>query len=268
MKIGIFGDSFASEGHMPVITPGKNPQISTYIDESWMNFIRKRNYEIISYGVPGTSSFYSFKKFMNHYKEYTHIVFLWSAFERIPNMPELYKNFSSCYNVNHLENFKHILGRYTDKQIEEIKTIINAHSLTLDHFFTSWMHQKMFDDVNILCKQSNIKIINIFSFLSEKYDYNMDFSKQAGDVWCGLFKISRKEQSIFGFNSMSLGFDSRACHLSKENNKVLASLILDKFLKNDSNVDVVDLNKNKNFIYSKEITERYIKLDQFIKNFR
>jgi hypothetical protein len=49
--------------------------------------------------------------------------------------------------------------------------------------------------------------------------------------------------------------DNRWCHLSKENNIVLSNIIFNSLISEDKNI--IDLYKNTNFLYNKEITARY-----------
>ena len=248
MKIGVFGDSFAAE------VGG-----SKYLEnESWVNYIRNKGYEIISHGMTGTSSFHSFKKFLEFNDDYTHIVFCWSFVHRIPYMPDKYKSLSFCYDPHHFISSgtaERWFQVYTPDEQEEIKLILSAAHISRDDFLNLWIQQKLFEDVNNLCREKNKKLINIFSFLNDNDPYNnLNWSKKFGDVFYNLTSVSHKELKL------DLR-DIRYCHLSKENNEVLGNLILDRFSKNDS--ITINLFKEIDFIYSKEIADRYTKISTF-----
>jgi hypothetical protein len=107
----------------------------------------------------------------------------------------------------------------------------------------------MFDDVNQICKDKNIKLVNILPFIDNAGN-ELDFSNRHSDCLYNLFKVTEKEMDMGGYG------DVRSTHLTDENNRILADIILDRFAEG-KNV-LMDLFKDGDFIYSKDITQRYV----------
>ena len=116
MKIGVFGDSFATRhdnGH----------------GLAWYEMIQnKLNCEVISYGVAGSSLHYSYKKFIENHTKHDKIIILTTAFSRInlPIKPEyLEKNprlehlNQLSYFINHVKNMEK--SHYLDEMVKALK---------------------------------------------------------------------------------------------------------------------------------------------------
>jgi hypothetical protein len=101
-----------------------------------------------------------------------------------------------------------------------------------------------------MCYSNNIKIVNLLTF-DDRKDKGTAISLEArqGDCLYNLFSVSKKELPTMGV------VDNRWCHLSKENNTVLSSIIFNSLISVEK--DIIDLYKNTGFEYRKEITTRY-----------
>lgn len=118
-----------------------------------------------------------------------------------------------------------------------------------------YLNRKIFLDVNRICRQLNIRLINVFPFgiyktiaeIFSEVDKITD-EEISGVVLDKLYDISKKE-----FDMTFL--DKRQCHLTFENNMVFASLIND-FLHSQEN-NFIDLTKLDCWIFDAEINKRY-----------
>jgi hypothetical protein len=119
-KIAIYGDSFAADF------------------DGWPKFLKsifQQKYgdcEVITYGIPGTSSDYSYARFRETHKKYDLIIFLWTAFNRSSIITIDRKNYDSpltdensmfeyhasaivnCEKKEAIEGSLRISKRYTD----------------------------------------------------------------------------------------------------------------------------------------------------------
>lgn len=243
LNIGVFGDSYADTS-----LPLRMEELTT--DESWLRYIGEKGHRIHTYALSGTASYHAFKAFQDHHNQYDHIVFCWSYVNRLQNMPHKYARLSSFKEVKQFYETFSFKNYSSDQQAEIVKILLAAEYLT-DFTFNSWIQQKMFDDVNKICKEKNIKLVNILPFVV-KANTEVDFTNRHGDCLFRLFEVTNKELEINGF------MDVRSTHLSKENNEILGQIILDRFAE-DKKV-IMDLYKEGNFIFKQEITQRYREL--------
>lgn len=236
MKIGIFGDSFADNST-------ENPRFP--IDESWIKHISDMGHDVTSFGRTGTSTYYSFTKFLEEYKNFDHIIFSYSSNHRMHHMPNGLEQLSFLFSMDEFMK----TGRsdeYMDHRRPVLDKILEARAVNIDYHFDIYVKQKIFNDVNSICKNNNIKLVNILPFDSGNSSHSIKFDERQGSCLCKLVDVSLKELSI------TIG-DSRWCHLSQENNKVLADIIIDSFSDNN----VIDLSKHTGFVYDKNISKRY-----------
>ena len=243
MKIGVFGDSYAAET--------RNDPSKSETNESWVNNIRHRGHDITTFGEGATSTYYSYTKFIEHYKDFDHIIFCYSSPQRIHNLPHEYRYLSNfIYQEQKLplnDTFKNLSH---DKQ-GQVHKIFEVARFLQDDDFDEFVIQSVFDNVNRLCKNNKIKLVNILPFIHDKHNY-IDFANRSGDCLYNLLRVSINE--LPGLNEV----DPRYNHLSLENNIVLATIILES-LKN-SYLNVEDLGKDSRFIFDKKITNRYMNL--------
>lgn len=208
MKLAIFGDSYGFKNS----------------SSSWPALLQK-HFDVDHYAESGTSVWFSFKKFIKNYKNYTHIIYCYTNPNRIHFLPDNLKKYS--YLLGPVPNSID----YIPKDIfNQLCVVWNAYQHLHDEELDLFISQKVFDDVNQLCRMENINLVNILPY--EGIDYHFDpliLSKMTGSCILGLRYISENET---GANL--LGTDSRPCHMSSYNNTVLKDLILDSFFKNTS----------------------------------
>jgi hypothetical protein len=242
MKIGVFGDSYAAEtsGHYK---PESN--------ESWVNNIRQRGHNITNFGEGATSTYYSYTKFIEHYKDFDHIIFCYSSSQRIHNLPHEYRHLSNfMYQEQNLQ-FSDNFNILRHDQQGQVRKILEVSRFLQDDDYDKFVIQSIFDNVNRLCKNNKIKLVNILPFVNEHQDnqYYVDFTNRSGDCLYNLLRVSVKE-----LPNLKDG-DPRYNHLSLENNMVLATIILES-LKN-SHLTAEDVSNDSRFIFDRKITNRY-----------
>jgi hypothetical protein len=242
MKIGVFGDSFADRFMYSV-----NGGIA---DESWLQYLEDQGHHVEGYGLSGTSTWYSFQKFLILHEYMDAIVFVYSHHGRVPDMPKPYAAFATFDNrpIESLtENLMY--QNLSSEDQENIMTILKGANLTVNNTLNLFVQHKVFEEVNKLCREKNIKLVNIFPFDDIRSVNDYDLKSAHGDCLYNLMPVVYKEMDV-------LGVDPRQCHLSLENNAILGKVIAESF--NSSSPKNINLSKEVNFVYSEEITNRYL----------
>lgn len=237
MKLGIFGDSYST---MPESGIGTLSE-----DVPWMTLAKQQlSCSMKTHSLQGTSLWFSFEKFMKYHDKYTHIVFCYTEASRVNYMPAhlaQYSVFKEASDINHTY--------ISASDADELSVIINAQKIGYNHHLDLFIYQHIFEKINEICFSKNIKLTNLITTPNP-----LDLRNKQGDCLLNLGKVSSKESIL----SSSLYHDNRCCHLSKENNIVLADIIT-KSLLNGSRA-VLELEKNSNFVFSEEISNRYFKI--------
>jgi len=243
MKIGVFGDSFADRLlHPTLIEMG-------CADESWIRYLEYQGHHVETYGLSSTSTWYSFEQFLSLHNIMDAIVFVYSHPSRIHNMPSAYSRFASFVHSTAEELAEHhrFKARTSEDQ-ENIMTVIKAASITSNKYFDLFVQHKVFEEVNKLCREKNIKIVNILPFEDKDSVKDYDLKSAHGDCLYDLLPVVYKEMDF-------LRVDPRQCHLSLENNTILGKVIVESL--NSSSPTVINLSKEVSFVFSEEITNRY-----------
>lgn len=242
MKIGVFGDSFADRSPYNPDSPFKE-------DESWIRVLEDAGHKVTTYGKTGTSTYWSFKQFLAHHEQFDHIVFCYSSLHRIHHLPDGLEGLSFLTTPDELYSSRKYRSITKQQEIEMVR-ILTGYIPNLDYSFDMFVKQSIFNDVNTTCRNKNIKLVNLLTFDDRKdKNYSINLDSKSGSCLYNLFEVSKKELPSMG------NVDNRWCHLSKENNEALA-LILREALQNN-NKEIIDLFKDRRFIYSDEITSRY-----------
>lgn len=244
MRIGIFGDSFADRNPYNPDSPFKE-------DESWIKCMEDSGHETTTYGKTGTSTWYSFEQFLAHHDQFDHIIFCYSSMHRVHHLPEGIEDLSFLTYPDQLYEFRKNKN-LTQRQELDIVRILTGHVPNMSTTFDLFVRQHIFDDINNLCRNKNIKLVNLLTFDDRKdKNYSIDLSLRAGDCLYNLFEVSRRE-----LPSMDR-VDNRWCHLSEELNLSL-SVLLSKSL-NSKELKIIDLRKHPDFDkVNPEITKRYM----------
>jgi hypothetical protein len=251
MKIAVFGDSFADRTNVYSKCAHDN--------ESWMYFLQEKlNCQVDTFGYGGTSIWWSYKRFLQQYESgYDVVIFIYSSIGRIHQLPE---------HLNHYSFIKTFESAQGEVQlpINEKKEFLNFVELYFKYYhddeFDKFVYQSAFDNINKLCFNNNIKLINFFPFELnfDEQESNIDFENRHGSCFTSALNISSGELDMLAdYNSRNIFFqngDGRLCHLTKENNEILAEKFINEILNPTNSIYKLD---NNDFIFSKDIMKRY-----------
>jgi hypothetical protein len=223
MKVGIFGDSYASH-------------IKEHVGESWVSLIQSDpSFDITVHAKPGASGFWIYREYLKHYKNYDKIIYIVTYPHRLS------LTFGTVASLNNLD---YHLGRedsgYSPSQIVVLRAIRDylTYAMTdsdIEDQHTTW-HHLMLDKV----KQTKKEILMIPAF---QYN-NSEFSK-----YLALWQITQFEEMLWGppwheyLLERGRRGDNRQCHLTETNNKILYNIIADK-IKSLNEFTILDLQKN------------------------
>jgi hypothetical protein len=223
MKIGIFGDSFG-DPTFPVI---KNNT------PSWIEILERRYDNVVSYAQPGSSLYYSIDKFKTHNRKYDKNIFLvteparmWAAeFDVYPPAHRFFPGLDTI--LDHINWQKNPMNHYdrTPAEIHHALKVLDAsviYKVYIQNIEEEiYKHNLM---VNDLQKKSNIILIPCFPD-----------SVHGTRKHC-LFDIYKKENLAWGFelpDKPDISKDNRCCHMTAENNAILAEKLINSI---DNNV--------------------------------
>lgn len=251
--IGVFGDSYAD------INPVQ------YIDKSldrmpWPLWLQKiSGMPVESHALSATSTWFSYKKFLDNYKKYDSVVFCYSDLHRWQNINEPSGISLGLYHIRYAEQLKHVRKEHKDIA----NTLVEAYKLLHDWDLDKFIFQSIFESVNKLCDASGIKLINIFNF-EEINDnpLNIDITTVSNTVLTNLVQVSGNEYMNFPnipkdpdiYKFITENMDKRFCHLSPQNNRTLADIVYNCM---QSSPTYINLGKDKRFSDDVE-TLRYL----------
>jgi len=227
------------------------------------------------YAMPGTNLWYSYQKFLKHYKSYDYVVFVYTHKCRWYTIAEHLLPYSNCINKEKLDVY-HGIPKYA---YDDMAKLVEVYKLIYDEDFEQFLYQTIFDKVNTLCRKRNIKLINVLPFepgtnVKSRWtitkEIGLDISNMHGSCLVGLGDISWAELTdadVGGHRHPLLKKytvdmpDARPCHLSPWNNKALAEIITEEFANN--NPRLIDLTFDDRFSYDISIL-----LDYFNKMYK
>lgn len=243
MKIGVFGDSFADRTLHPVLVE------MGIEDESWIRYLGDQGHQVEDYGLSSTSTWYSFEQFLSLHEYLDAIVFVYSSPGRVHTMPKPYALFASFASQPIEWLTEHITYKIQPSEDQEnIATIIKGAALSSNTLFNLFVQHKIFEEVNKLCREKKIKLVNILPFEDKDSIKDYDLKSAHGDCLYDLIPVVDREMKIHGY-------DSRQCHLSLENNTLIGKVIVESL--DNSSPTCINLSKDVNFVFSEEITNRY-----------
>jgi len=212
------------------------------------------------HAIAGTSIYWSYEKFLEHYKKYTHIVFVYTFPWRWPYLNEdyfpkgshfmLYNSTKSINSMNMSEKSKKILIGLE----ESVPYMLKTELLT-------FIAKSVTAKVNKICKENNIKLVNVFvetnsNPVSEIYDEEDLLFSSIED----LTYVSRTEKFIVDGEEVDMHTlcqqnkpDCRYCHLLEPNNQTLANHVFTLFKKEKiTRLKATDM---KDWVFSDRKTE-------------
>lgn len=253
MTLGVFGDSFADSKEQPF------PGITL---SCWQILLSKKlNMNLENYAYSGTSLWYSYKKFLENYKDKTHIAFIYTEYNRWPSLPEELKRFSSIYSQEKLDMFPTI--KQDKHNYDIMQQLVKVHPYIFDEQYNMFVYQQIFNSINQICRENNIKLINIFPFCNE--NPNIDITNTHGSCITGLVEISYSEIRENGYGSkcrhdrlefFEINGDYRANHLNSANNMLLSDVIFEEI--NNNTNRIVKLFNDTRVEYDSNLLLKYI----------
>jgi hypothetical protein len=235
--IGIFGDSFCD------LNPPQMIDIQNDVLPWPLHLQNLVDCNVTSYGQSATSIYWSYCKFLKYYKEYEKIIFVYTEYNRWHTLKNEHLGLAHVYDNERLQ-------MVPDQLKDVAKKLVDAHPFIFDQDFNKFVYQSIFDNVNKLCKEAGIKLVNIMPFELVFDDDKMpiDISQATGPCLSSLAKISYTEcdKSSRLEKYLNLYPDLRHNHMNKYNNKVFATIVLESFSKNISLYKVTDIDK---FVY-------------------
>lgn len=262
--LGVFGDSFSDSSEYPltgIVTP------------SWPVQVAKRlNLNLENFSYSGTSMWYSFRNFKKNFKKFTHIIFVYTEENRWSSLPDNLKRFSSIYTKEKLDVFPTI----SKSEYKIMEQLIEVHPLLFDEMFNHYLSKLIFTNVNDICKEHGIKLINIFPFIDSKKD-KINLIGRYGASLINLLTVSEHEMytpSLINgvqLNHEEFSFfvdngDYRRNHINPINNMIMTDILVEQFIKNKPNV--IDLFKEKDFNYDIETLLEYKRKLESVLNVR
>lgn len=246
MKIAVFGDSFADSFK----------QLWKDKDESWIQCIKEKGYDIRSFGLSGTSTWYSYRRFLDQLHNYTHIIFSYSSMHRIHVLPKGLERLSTYYSAEDVAKIYNspIFHNLLPFEQELALSIVKHQRYIKDEVLDEFVCQNVFDTINQIAQSNSKVLVNILPFHGAGNHRKIDLTHRTGNCITGLVDVSQKE--VPNLHKMG-SIDTRCCHLSYENNQILADIVLES-LHNPSN-QVIDAS-TVDFVFSEEIDNRYYAL--------
>jgi hypothetical protein len=203
-KLIIFGDSYAR----------KDSNILQ--EKSWHNFIEEtKHFNVVNMGEPGSDLWFSYDLFLKHQKDFDKIIFLVTA----PNRIRLNQFQSKIWHNQNLTTASIKLKSSTGEEKEQYRTVVDYYKLIHNKDKDEHLHQLMID---------NLKRIRPDAVIYPCFD-----NEWSTDM--PLYTITKYEDCFIGMNdSVRKEFyqkglsDSRACHMTEENNKIVSKMFLSR----------------------------------------
>lgn len=256
MKIGIYGDSYASP------TPHNNFQFieEMWDDRSW-TYPLKQEFQVKNFAKAGTCIWYSFDLFQKTFQEFDAIVFAWTDYTRI-HLDEPFEGYSAT--LSHPAALAGYLREGTkcrhgnsnhDEYKDRVYKVLNTASIVLPWMVSipqqKYLAEKCFLDVQHLCRAHNKRLVNICTFEDHDSIPNVFAREQrSGPMLTGLQKVSDRETRIKNRDNVPF-YDDRSNHLFPVNNMALLKLVRDRLLDPTMN-DIYDCQHSNEFQYSEE----------------
>lgn len=198
MIIGIFGDSFAVNNNNPL---------------SWCNILEKTySLQIKNYGYSCTTTFWSYRNLLKAIDDIDMVIFVVTAATRLYHPNEQLK-------VGTLVAVQQ--GLDDNELSAEDRAILQAakqyHVYLINDEFCSFVQDQIIEEVRATCRQHGKKLIIVPAF-SDSLKYQTLFDMPLCEI------MWQEIHENFGDRQYRLeNYHLRACHMSRENNEILAA---------------------------------------------
>lgn len=230
MKVAIFGDSFADD------------TLEKYSYPGWPAILKERyNVDIDNYSVCGSCLFFSYNKFLEVHKGYDKIVFVVTAYNRftIPEYIE-FKNVNPL--TRHINGPRVIQQWLTNRNLSsQDRLALRAADMYYQYLYDNNKERILHNLIKKDIKNCRPDVIMLDAFTDDP-------------SVVPLLKISEMEVVSQGYPlEMNNKDDWRTCHLSKENNEILADKVFSFLSGNQVKIKLED------FVTPKEDVGQYLK---------
>lgn len=202
MKIGIFGDSFATKSK------------AWHRKENYLSWVEhlSSNYKVINHAVSGSSFFYSYLQFIHHNEKYDRIVFL------VTNIGRVYLPHAQLEIHQHVPGYQHLLN-YEDRCLTDDHRIL--HQSLMNYFI--YVQDLYEEQVKQRLLIEEVRRIRPDVLLIPCFDpiNGCSMPEYKGATPSDIAMIDLKTKSWAEIK----GTDFRHCHMNMENNKIFADKI-------------------------------------------
>jgi len=253
MKIAVYGDSFA--GCNLTNIPGDNLDRG----KSWVEVLEQK-YTVTNFSKTASSLFYSYELFLKHNKDFDYNIFLVTEPNRLTLNMEDDNYHLKHINLNTIDFFKKNADSSNDKRdLPIMNAVIGYYTYIHNQTQIDIFHKLMVDSINEINQNSLIIPCFIDSVPGKELARRSLSNISDNEVFSSLRILHQKGFKSWQIIDNSWTFsDYRKCHLSEENNKILADII-DNSISNKETFLDIDLNdfkqasKNIEFYYLKKI---------------
>lgn len=202
MKISIFGDSYGAQW-------GPNQGDGSL----WVDQLRARGYSITNYSQPGSSVWYSWRKYQQHHYLADIVIFLITGPFRITLNSNLLPK-EICH-VTDADKWAYSPGQYGSVKVEEINKIRE-----------SLMQVRLYQDSKVMEQGPYQLLLDRLISLARESKPMLVLPCMPTHPWPhSLYSISQIEPQRFNIKLNEDYRDFRPGHLSPENNSILADRI-------------------------------------------
>jgi hypothetical protein len=224
MRLGIFGDSFATA----------TTTLET-VGSPWpLTLAEKINMVGEYFAFTGTSIWWSYQQFLKTIDRFDVVVFTYSQHNRWHHLSEEAKGMHWLTVRNDYTS----VPEPTKERTKIANILYAAHRYLQSEELDLFIFQNVFNHVNALCKEKNIKIVNLLPF--ETGEMLIDYSNRAGPVIYNVQALTIIERSQLTPEQdeklwrMISSTDKRSCHMSWYHNDLTATII-EENISNDDN---------------------------------
>lgn len=232
MKLGIFGDSFARSNHFP-------GNFNTTLP--WYEILKDR-FEISNHGLLGTSFYYSYIQFEKYHSNYDRVVLMVTAPGRIwlPERSRHYRDQGLVYEYEFISGIFSVDEMISRPEVQSDPKLLTICTTAKNYFlhiqndeFESFTQVLMIDKLKKL--RPDIVLVPCFPHSMGGYGVGLSDIASMENESCGMSQLEMLNKKYV---------ESKHCHLSEENNMILAkkmlhwlngepvSIVLDDYVKN------------------------------------
>lgn len=220
MNVGIFGDSFAH-------TLEQTSRVS------WAKMLAD-DYNVENHAIGGSSTYFSYLKFLEHQHKYDKVIFvvtyparIYTSYGHIPS------DVTARYMLSHRDSQRNLTQRKVLSGLQSYFTYALLDEVVVDQHIL--FHNLMIEKIKSLRK--DILFIPAFSVTNTEFDCSSlhDVSAMEVNHWKSMGHIVR-ERDIYDY-------DQRQHHLTEPNNLILHRMVRDIVPSIESHVTLpIDLN--------------------------